>query len=167
VPISRANRTRLAISRSRVYLRGRDLVLRVKLKDENNVISERALLFDREKRLDLPRCEFTSSVEVKNDVAYITIQSDKFARAVFVESDLTAGNFSDNFVDLFPGEPVTLTVNAGSLKADDIRESLRFTAVNNIEAHAPAACALKRLGAMTPPAHVPSWLLFKARKKMP
>jgi hypothetical protein len=86
---------------------------------------------------------------------------------VFIESDLTASNFSDNFIDLFPGEAVTLTVDANGACAEDIQASLRFMAVNNVEAHAPARHAMKRLRAMTPPAHVPSWLLFKVRKKMP
>jgi len=150
-----------------VFERGRDLVLRVQLRDGDMLLSERTLLFDKEKNLDLRRCEFTSWVEVKDGVAHITIQSDNLARAVCVESDITSGNFSDNYVDIFPGEPVTLSVNANGAGADEIQASLRLICVNNIEAHGPAACTLKRLRAMTPPAHLPSWLLFKVRKKMP
>ena len=147
--------------------RGRDLVLRVQLKDGGRVLSQRTLLFAREKNLDLPRCAFTSNAEVKDGVAYITVRSDKFARAVFIESDLTGGDFSDNFVDLCPGEPVTLTADAGGADALAIQASLRFTAVNNVEAHPRAAHTLKRLRAMTPLAHFPSWVMFKVRKKIP
>ena len=147
--------------------RDRRCVLRVRLKDGGEVISERALLFDKEKNLDLPRCEFTTVVDVKDGAAYVTVRSDKFARAVRVESDLLKDNFSDNFVDLFPGEPVTIAADAGGRDAGELQASLRLTCVNNVEAHGPAANTLKRLRAMTPPAHLPSWLLFKVRKKMP
>ena len=150
-----------------VHERDRRCVLRVQLKDGCLLLSERTLLFDKEKHLDLPRCGFTSWVEVKDGVACVTVRSDKFARAVCVVSGLLPGNFSDNYIDLFPGEPVTLTVDANGADAGEIQASLRLTCVNNIDAHGPAVCALKRLRAMTPPAHLPSWLLFKVRKKMP
>ena len=147
--------------------RGPGLVLRARLKDGGEVVSQRTLLFGKEKNLDLPQCEFASSVEVKGDAAYVTIRSDRFARAVLIESDLLEGNFSDNFMDVFPGEPVTVTVGANGADAGAIRASLRFACVNNVEAHGPAGSALRRLGAMAPPAHLPSWVLFKMRKKMP
>ncbi|MCL2495499.1 MAG: hypothetical protein FWE98_07600 [Oscillospiraceae bacterium] len=144
--------------------RGCDLVLRVQLKDGNELLSERTLLFDKEKNLCLPRCAFTSSVEVKDGLAHVTIRSDSFARAVFLESDLAAGNFSDNFADLFPGAPVTLTVNSNGASAEDIQASLRVTCVNNLEAHSQAVSTLKRTQAITPPAHAGAWAFFKVSR---
>ena len=148
------------------YDRG-NAVLRVQLKDGGEVISERVLLFGKEKNLALPRCEFTSKTEVKDGVAYITVESDKFARAVYIESDLTSGNFSDNFVDMFPGEPVTFTVDAAGADAEAIQAGLRFLTIGNIDSHSPARCALERLRAFSPPAHFASWVMFKFRKKVP
>jgi len=142
-------------------------LLRVQLKDGDEVLSERTLLFDKEKNLNLPRCEFTPDVEIRGGVAHITVRSDSFARAVFVESNLASGNFSENFVDMFPGEPVTLTVDANGASAADIQASLCFTTVGNIESHSPARCALERLRAFVVPAHFASWFMYKRRKKMP
>jgi len=145
----------------------RDHVLRVQLKDGDEVISERTLLSDKEKNLDLPRCAFTAQVQVKEDVAYITIQSDKFARHVLLESELTAGDFSDNFIDLFPGEPVTLTVNANGASAEAIQASLRFITVGNIETHSRARSGLRRLRHLAYPAHAGSRVIFRFRESCP
>ena len=145
----------------------RRLVLRAQLKDGDEIISQCTHLSGREKNLDLPRCQFTSKVEVRDGVAYITVESDKFARHVFVESDLANGNFSDNFMDLFPGEPVVLTVNANGMSEEEIQASLRFTTVGNIETHSRARSNLKRLGIWAFPAHFGSWFIFKVRKKCP
>ena len=146
----------------------RDYVLRVKLKDGDTVLSQRTHLYGKEKDLDLPRCAFTSQVEVKDGTAYVTVQSDKFARHVLVESELTSGDFSDNFVDMFPGEPVTLTADAKVADAGAIQASLRFTTVGNIEnVYSKARCALKRLSIWAFPAHAGSWFIFKLRKKIP
>ncbi|MCL1952721.1 MAG: hypothetical protein FWF60_07830, partial [Oscillospiraceae bacterium] len=146
----------------------RRLVLRAQLKDGKELISQRTLLFDKEKNLNLPRCAFTSKVEVRDGIAYITVQSGKFARHVFVESELTRGDFSDNFVDIFPDAPVTLTADANGADADAIRAGLRLTTVGNIEnVYSKARCALKRLRIWAFPAHAGSWFIFKLRKKIP
>jgi len=146
---------------------GHNAVLRAQLKDGGAVVSERTVLFGREKDLALPRCAFTSRVRVEGGTAYVTIQSDKFARGVFVESELAAGEFSDNFIDLFPGEPVTLAVKVNGAGAKEMQDSLRFTTVGNIEAHGRARSNLRRLRHWAYPAHLASWLLFKVRKKVP
>ena len=144
-----------------------DQVLCVQLKDGDEVISRRTLLFGKEKNLDLPRCMFTTQVEVKEDIAHITVQSDKFARHVWFQSELIAGDFSDNFIDMFPGEPIVLTAKANGAPADEIRASLRFTTVGNIETHSKARSGLRRLRHWAYPAHAGSWVIFKFRKKCP
>jgi len=137
-------------------------VLRAQLKDGDQVISQRTLLFGKEKDLGLPRCAFQAKAEVKNDIAYITIQSDQFARSVFLESDLTAGNFSDNFFDLFPGEPVTVTVDANGRTEEEIRQSLRVLTVGNIaNTYDRAYCSAKQLKMLARPVNLGAWVVFR------
>ncbi|MCL2300141.1 MAG: glycoside hydrolase family 2 protein [Firmicutes bacterium] len=138
------------------------LVLRVQLKDGGQVVSARTLLFGKEKELKLPRCRFAARAEVRGGLAHITVQSDKFARAVFIESDLLEGNLSDNFIDLFPGEPVTFTACAGGAAAEDIPASLRFTTVGNIDnVHSRLRCAGRRLRISLKPVNLGAWVVFR------
>ena len=88
------------------------LVFVVRLMKDSKVVSERIQLFGAEKDIGLPKCNITAEAEISGDKADVTLKTDKFARNVLVESDLTEGNFSDNFMDIIPGEDVKLTVKA-------------------------------------------------------
>ena len=141
----------------------RGLVLRAQLKDGDTVISTRSLLFGKEKDIGLPRCCFAARVEVENDTARITVRSDNFARAVYMESDLVGGGFSDNFVDFFPGEPVTFTARANGHSAAAIHASLRVQTVGNIrDTHGRAWCEAKRRALLCRPAQFGRWLVFRS-----
>ena len=101
---------------------------------DSKVVSERIQLFGAEKDIGLPKCNITAEAEISGDKADVTLKTDKFARNVLVESDLTEGNFSDNFMDIIPGEDVKLTVKAKEgVTAQALKESLTYTTVGNIE----------------------------------
>ena len=53
----------------------------------------------------------------------VTLQSNRFARAVYLCSDNFETTFSDNYIDLLPGEPVTLMVRT-ALSQEDFEKSL-------------------------------------------
>lgn len=110
------------------------LVLAVRLLKDSKVVSERIQLFGAEKDIELPKCNITAEAEIMGDKVEITLSADKFARNVLVESDLTEGNFSDNFMDIIPGEEVKLTVKVQEgVTAQALKESLTYTTVGNIE----------------------------------
>ncbi|MCL1951193.1 MAG: hypothetical protein FWF60_00045, partial [Oscillospiraceae bacterium] len=141
----------------------RNLVLRAQLKDGGQVISQRTLLFGKEKDIGLPRCKFAARVEVKDDVAQITVQSDKFARAVYLESALLKGDLSDNFIDMFSGEPVTLTACANGHGAAEIHAGLRVLTVGNIaDTHSRAWCEAKRRAFICRPSQLGRWVVFRS-----
>ena len=143
--------------------KNRSLVLRAQLKDGEEVISARTLLFGKEKDLDLPRCSFAAKVEVRDDVARITLRSDKFARAAYIESELLDGDLSDNFFDFFPGEPVTITASANGNAAEDIRASLRVQTVGNIrDTYSRAWCESKRRAFLCRPSQAGRWIVFRS-----
>ena len=140
----------------------RNLVLRVQLKDGNETISQRSLLFGKEKNLSLPPCAFSTQVEVRGGIAYVTVASNHFARSVYIESELANGDFSDNFMDIFPDEPVTVTVNFNGKDAQEIRQSLRFTTVGNItDAYTKAHCDFKQLRIMLNPVNGGAWVIYR------
>ena len=141
----------------------RRLVLRAQLKDGGQIISTRTLLGGREKDIGLPACSFQAKVEVKDGMAYITARSDCFARSVMIESDLTVGDFSDNYIDFFPGESITVTADANGASAEEIRRSLRFLTVGNIKnTYSKAQCARMRLRIFLRPINVGKWLVYRS-----
>ena len=154
--------TARAAAKLRFHKDPRGLVLRVQLKDGDEVVSSRALLFGKPKDTPLPECSFSAQVEVLDDVAYITAKSDRFAQSVLMESDLTAGDFSDNFVDFFPGEEVTVTVRANGASAEEIQAGLRFTTVGNItEMHSAAYCKRKQAQMLLKPMNLATLTVFR------
>ena len=140
----------------------KNLVMRVQLKDGGQVISTRTLLFGKEKDLDLPECKFKTRVEINGGIATITAQSDRFARAVMIKSELAIGDFNDNFADFFPGEPMTFTVKANDVTSEEIRQSLRFQTVGNISnTYSKAQCARKRRRIFLLPGNLVRWLVYR------
>lgn len=112
----------------------KDLVFVIRFISGGKVISERVQLFGAEKDVNLPECSISAETKIENGEAFVTVKSDKFARHVLIESDLTEGNFSDNFFDIIPGEEVTLKVKAKEgVSAEEINESLTFETVGNIK----------------------------------
>ncbi len=83
----------------------------VKLFDENDsLLQQKTVLFDKEKNLSLPKAKLKTRIEIKADRLDITVKSDAFARLVKVESDKSVLPFSDNFFDILPNESKTVTI---------------------------------------------------------
>lgn len=77
---------------------------------DGEVISRKTVLFDKEKKLNMPKAKLKKEVKVNGDNIEITVTSDCFARLVRVESLVSTLPFSDNYFDLLPGESKTVTM---------------------------------------------------------
>ncbi|MDR0531768.1 MAG: glycoside hydrolase family 2 protein [Oscillospiraceae bacterium] len=138
------------------------LFLRAELLEEGRVISARTQLFCAEKDAALPLAKLRAQVKVEADTAYITVSSNKFARQVLADSEWITGNMSDNFVDILPNEPVTLTAPAGGRTAQELQASLRFTCVNNItNTHSAAYGAALRARIQLIPVNLAAGLIYR------
>lgn len=84
--------------------------LLAELECDGEVISRKTVLFDKEKKLNLPKVNFSKEVKVNGDKLEITIKADAFARLVRVESLISTLPFSDNYFDLLPNESKTITM---------------------------------------------------------
>ena len=145
----------------RLSVNPRKLVLRVQLKDGEDVISTRAMLFGKPKHLPLPICNFSAKVQVRDGVAFITAKSDRFAPSVMIDSRLAEGDFSDNFVDFFPNEPVRFTFRTDE-SAAKIQASLRFTAAGNItDKYSASYCRCKQAGMLLMPMNLATLIVFR------
>ena len=83
------------------------------------VISSKDHFFYWPNKLELPETEVKTKAEYRDGQYRITLSSKKLAKDVFVEIPIQGARFSDNFVDLLPGEKKTIIVTSPLLKAAD------------------------------------------------
>jgi len=72
----------------------------------------------RYKNIDFPKAVISKHSTVTNDEFDVTVESDVFARGVFLSINGIDNFFSDNYFDLLPGEPVTVHVTCSLSKAE-------------------------------------------------
>ena len=73
------------------------------------LISSKKLLFDKEKNIQLPKCNFDIKCRIDGDQAVYTVTSDKFARLVQIYTKTNYNPLSDNFFDILPGSSVEIS----------------------------------------------------------
>lgn len=76
--------------------------------DENPI--EALYYFDTPKNLNLKKTEIKHQVDVKNNYLYATLSSTVLAKNVCITVEGLEGNFTDNFFDLLPLEPKTVSI---------------------------------------------------------
>jgi beta-mannosidase len=74
--------------------------------------------FTRYKNIDFPKAIITKRSTATKDGFDVTLESDVFARGVFLSITGIDNFFSDNYFDLLPGEPVTIHVTTALSKAE-------------------------------------------------
>ena len=86
---------------------------------DGNVISTKDHFFHWPNKLELPETEVTTQVQYRDGEYQVTLFSEKLAKDVFIEIPVQGARFSDNFIDLLPGEKRTITISSPELKASD------------------------------------------------
>lgn len=141
----------------------RKAFLHVQLLRDSKTVSERILLFLPEKKLELPACHFGVQAEIKDGAAHITIKSDLFARSVYVESPYANGNFSDNFIDILPGESVTLQVPVTQdATAEAVIKSLVVKTISGVtDTYSSLKSAWTRFKILMIPINFGQWIYYR------
>lgn len=107
--------------------------LAVRLLKDGVCLQQKVLLFDKEKKLSLPKARLTLKAEKIGDGLSVTVRSDKFARLVKLESEIISQPFSDNFFDLLPNSHKTVTVKCDdSHDLDTLIDSLNVSCLTDI-----------------------------------
>ncbi len=97
-------------------------------------VSKKTLLFDMEKKLDLPNAKLKTKITVKKNSLELSIKSDSFARLVKAECNAVCLPFSDNFFDLLPGEEKIITMQLeDEMNARKVAESIVVYSLTDIE----------------------------------
>ncbi len=90
------------------------------------VASSHDYFFAPFKDLRLPKPFITFEVAPARSGFQLTVNSDKFARAVYLSVNDDDGSFSDNYFDLIPAKPVVIEYHARApLSLKDFRERLK------------------------------------------
>ncbi len=86
------------------------------LSDDEGEIGRATVLLRKEKNAKLPVPTITKTMGfIEDGVLQITLVSDKYARFVRVDNEVSDAPFSDNYFDLLPGEPKIITQNLGKV----------------------------------------------------
>ncbi|MDR1555905.1 MAG: glycoside hydrolase family 2 protein [Tannerellaceae bacterium] len=76
----------------------------------------------RYKDIDFPKATIRKTLVASGDGFDVTLESDVFARGVFLSIEGIDNFFSDNYFDILPGEPVTIHVSTSLDKASFERQ---------------------------------------------
>ena len=92
-------------------------------------VSRNLIFFDVTHNLDLPVMPKIETTLNKAGEDYtITLQSSKLARSVYISFGDLDVETSDNYFDLLPGEPATVTVKSAAT-VDQLKSALKITSL--------------------------------------
>lgn len=118
--------------------------VKAELYENGELLSEKTYLFDVEKNLALTKPELTMSSEIIDGKIAVTVTSDRFARLVRVQSELSTNPLSDNYFDLLPGESKTVTMDIDEkFNTEALRKNFTLMCANAIEPKSTAIYDLK------------------------
>ena len=105
----------------------------LKLYKDNELVNQKTVLFDKEKKLSLPKARLKTKIVIEENQLNITVTSDKFARLVKLESSSSTLPFSDNFFDLMPNTSKTVTIALDdSMTAKQLAQSIVVYSLTDI-----------------------------------
>ncbi len=87
-----------------------EVVIAARFTDNQKQVYSNNYFLSRFKDIDFPKATVNTHTVATNNGIDVTVQSDVFARGVFLSIDGIDNFFSDNYFDLIPGEPVTIHV---------------------------------------------------------
>jgi len=116
-------------------LEGQDptrLFLYCELLAGGKVVSSNTLFFRPFKDLTLAAPNVTTQVTRARAETFVTLSTDRLARAVYLSAPGLEGSFADNFFDLLPGQKVTVAFRGkGTVTPVELRRRLRVRTLSD------------------------------------
>jgi beta-mannosidase len=102
-------------------------------------VSRNLIFFDTMHNLDLPTSvHIEKSLETSNETHVLTLQSPVLARSVYISFGDLDVQSADNYLDLLPGEPVTVKLKTpSSVSLDQLTSSLQVISLTDAFPAAP------------------------------
>jgi beta-mannosidase len=103
-------------------------------------VSSNIVFFAPSKQIQLPPAAISSKIKSSGDGFDIALSSPVLARSVYISFGEADAEFSDNYIDLLPGEPVNIHVTSKS-SLDQLRSQMKV--VSLVDAFSPQSSAKK------------------------
>jgi len=87
--------------------------------DKGKTISTKDYFFYWPNKLNLPETKVNTKITYADGKYTVTLTSPKLAKDVFIEIPVLGARFSDNFIDLMPGEKRVIEITSPQLKASE------------------------------------------------
>jgi hypothetical protein len=114
--------------------KGKDCVFIAELVGKDGIIARKTALFDKEKRLNLPKSDMSVSVKTVGETAYISLVSKTYARYVGIEIEEITQPLSDNFFDMTANEERTVAVKTPSnWDGNTVLQKMKIRAAGDVE----------------------------------
>jgi beta-mannosidase len=119
-----------------------EVFLFVELQDNGSLLSCNTVFFEPAKNLNLPKPNIDVAVEKSKAGMKISLQSDKFAKNVYLSLDNLEGFFIDNYFNLIPGRKTEIEFKTGkTLDGKARKDALKImTLVDAFEAKKNRHC---------------------------
>ena len=103
-------------------------VLKMELWQNGQLLADNLHYFDLPKNLTLKQVDIYSEVKKSQKGYEVSLSADYLAKHVYLSIDEAKGWWSNNYFDLLPGEPVTITFET-SESVNDFKAKLRITSL--------------------------------------
>jgi beta-mannosidase len=95
---------------------------------DGKAVSKNLYFFTPMKNITLPPPEITANIEAAGSGYRVTLHSAQLARDVYLSFGDADAKFSDNYIDLLPGETAQIEVTSKA-SLDQLREALKATSL--------------------------------------
>ena len=102
----------------------------------NQPVSSNTLFFGQPKDLQLPSAQVTSELTKSGDSYRLRLSSKVLARAVYASAANLDATYSDNYLDLLPGQPVEIEVRSLAT-LEQLRSALKVVSLTDAFAGGP------------------------------
>lgn len=110
--------------------RDNKVLLVAKLSEGGKELSRKVRYFTPLKNIDFPNVDVISEITKDNNRVVVKLKSDKLAKNVYINVENYQGNYSDNFIDLIPGEERTITFDS-EMTLESIKNSIKIRTLSD------------------------------------
>jgi len=112
----------------------KDAYIDVRLLVNDKEVDRKTWILVPDKYSKLPKVEIVKNVSIKDNVATLTLSSNKYARYVYLEHDNINAPWSDNFFDIMPNEDCVVTVSVPSgLSEKEMLDGLKIKSLTDLK----------------------------------
>lgn len=109
-------------------------ILKMEIEKDGEVIANNTLFYSKMKDVELPKPQIAFEVKEQGDDFLISIKSDKLVKNLWLNIDGVEGFFSDNYMNVLPGETIEILFTPKqNISIEELESYLAFKHLGAIE----------------------------------